>query len=209
LDKWILSKSERLAQKVTDAFEKCQFNIALEEVRNFTWHTFCDSYLEAVKDRLYNPDVYGDEKKAAAQYTLHKVLERILKLLAPITPHLTEEIYQTLYGDEKHFKSIHISNWPETDEKLIDEKAERQGDIVIAVITEVRREKSEKHLPLNTKISTLKIYSAEPETAKMIEQGREDIAGTCKAAEIQILSEKGNGRQIEPYGISFIAEYSQ
>ena len=57
LDKWIISKAENLTKKVTEAFEKCQFNIAIEEVRNFTWHVFCDYYVEAVKDRLYNPDL--------------------------------------------------------------------------------------------------------------------------------------------------------
>ncbi|MEM3668665.1 MAG: valine--tRNA ligase, partial [Candidatus Bathyarchaeia archaeon] len=58
LDKWILSKAQKLTQRVTEALEKCQFNIALEEIRNFTWHLFCDQYIEAVKDRLYKPEVY-------------------------------------------------------------------------------------------------------------------------------------------------------
>ncbi len=101
LDKWILSKTERLVEKVTDALEKCQFNTAIEETRNFTWHVFCDSYLEAAKDRLYRPEAHGEEKKRAAQYTLHSVLNRILLLLAPVIPHVTEEIYQNLYADER------------------------------------------------------------------------------------------------------------
>jgi valyl-tRNA synthetase len=208
LDEWVLSKCERLTRKVTDDLEKCQFNLALEELRNFTWHTFCDCYLEAVKDRLYNPKVYGQEKRKGAQYTLYVVLERVLKLLAPITPHVTEEIFQTLYADEKNPPSIHISPWPTTDEQLIKEEAEKQGDLVVAIIAEVRREKSEKHLPLNTKIAKLTIYAAEKTAAEMITQGRVDIAGTCKAADIHVLSEKGKGREVKPYDVSFIAEYS-
>jgi len=208
LDKWVLSKCERLTGKVTDALEKCQFNLALEELRNFTWHTFCDSYLEAVKDRLYNPEIYGHEKRKAAQYTLHVVLEKILKLLAPIIPHVTEEIFQTLYADEKNPQSIHVSPWPNTDEKLINEEAEKQGDMVVAIIAEIRREKSEKHLPLNAKIAKLTIYTDEKTTAEMIKQGHADIAGTCKAADIHVLSQKGKGREVKPYGIYFIAEYS-
>jgi valyl-tRNA synthetase len=209
LDRWILSKCERLTAKVTDALEKCQFNMALEELRNFTWHTFCDCYLEAVKDRLYNPEVYGQEKRKAAQFTLHVVLERVLKLLAPIVPHVTEEIFQTMYANEKSPQSIHVSPWPTTDEKLMDEEAERQGDLLMAIITEVRREKAEKHLPLNAKIAKLTIYAGEKTSAEMITQGQEDIAGTCKAADIQVLSEKGKGREVKPYDICFIAEYSR
>ncbi len=67
LDKWIISKAENVTKKVTEAFEKCQFNVAVEEVRNFTWHVFCDYYVEAVKDRLYNQDSNNQSKKAAAQ----------------------------------------------------------------------------------------------------------------------------------------------
>jgi valyl-tRNA synthetase len=207
LDKWVLSKCERLTEKVTDALEKCQFNLALEELRNFTWHAFCDCYLEAVKDRLYNPEIYGQEKRKAAQYTLYSVLERVLKLLAPIIPHLTEEIYQGLYADEKSPTSIHVSPWPVTDEKHMDEMAERQGDLVMAVITEVRREKAEKHLPLNSKIVKLTIYAGEKNAAQAIEQGKEDIAGTCKAAYVHVSSGKGKGREVKPHGVRFMTEY--
>ena len=207
LDEWILSKCERLTGKVTDALEKCQFNLALEELRNFTWHVFCDCYLEAVKDRLYNPEVYGQEKRKAAQYTLYSVLERVLKLLAPVIPHLTEEIYQSLYADEKSSTSIHVSLWPVADEKRMNEMVERQGDLVMAVITEVRREKAEKHLPLNSKIVKLTIYAGEKNAAQAIEQGKEDIAGTCKAANVNVSSEKGKGREVKPHDVCFTTEY--
>jgi valyl-tRNA synthetase len=207
LDKWVLSKCEKLTQRVTEAFEKCQFNIAVEEIRNFTWRVFCDCYLEAVKDRLYNPEVYGQEKRKAAQYTLYLVLERVLKLLAPIMPHVTEEIFQTMYVDEKSPKSIHVSSWPTADEKRMDEKVEKEGDLVMAIITEVRREKAEKHLPLNAKIAKLTIYASDKATAETITNGKEDIAGTCKVADIQASSEEGKGREVKPYGVHFIAEY--
>jgi valyl-tRNA synthetase len=207
LDRWILSKCESLTGKVTDELEKCQFNLAMEELRNFTWRTFCDCYLEAVKDRLYNPEVYGQEKRKAAQYTLYLVLERILKLLAPIIPHVTEEIFQTMYADQKNPKSIHVSPWPTTDQKRIDEEAEKQGDLLMAIITEVRREKAEKHLPLNTQIKTLTVYAGEKGNAEMIQEGQEDITGTCKVTAITVLPKKGEGREIGHYDVHFTAEY--
>jgi valyl-tRNA synthetase len=207
LDKWIISKCERLTEKVTDALEKCQFNTALEETRNFTWHTLCDCYLEAVKDRLYNPEVYGQEKKKAAQYTLHTVLHRILQLLAPIIPHLTEEIFQIMYAEQENLKSIHLSSWPIVDEKSINEDAEKQGDLLTIIITEIRREKAEKHLPLNAKIAKMTIYAGNTETAELITQGREDIAGTCKIQEIMVLAEAGTGRQVKPYDVYLATEY--
>ena len=208
MDEWILSKVEKLTEKVTDAFDQCQFNLAIEETRNFAWHVFCDSYIEAVKDRLYRPEAYGEEKRKAAQHTLYSILFRILQLLAPITPHIAEEIYQVLFAKDKGFRSIHLSPWPTTDKKLIDERAEKQGDLIAAIIAEVRREKAEKHMPLNAQVKKLTIYAGERGTAKTIVEGKEDITGTCKVASIEILPKKGEGKEVKPYdNVHFSAEF--
>jgi valyl-tRNA synthetase len=208
LDKWIISKAENLTKKVTEAFEKCQFNIAVEDIRNFTWHVFCDYYVEAVKDRLYNPDLHGQAKRLAAQYTLYEVLYRVLQLLAPVTPHLTEEIYQHMFADYKGFESLQISPWPQFNSALVNEEAEKNGDLIIAVISEVRHDKAEKKLPLNAPVKNLIIYAGSDENAKVIHSGSADIAGTLKVANIQVLSEKQcEGRQVSPYDVYIKAEY--
>jgi len=199
LDKWILSKVERLTKNVTDALENCQFNVALEEIRNFTWHVFCDCYIEAVKDRLYKPELYGEEKRKAAQYSLYVVLYKILQLLAPITPHIAEEIYERMYAEDKGYKSVHLSPWPKPVEKWLDEEAEKHGDLIMAVITEVRREKAERQMPLNTQIKKLTIYAGKKDTAEKIMKGKEDITGTCKIIDIEVVPEKGEGKEIAPY----------
>ena len=208
LDRWILSKAESLTQKVAEAMEKCQFNIALEEIRNFTWHQFCDQYIEAVKDRLYEPKRYGKEKRKAVQFTLYKVLYRIIQLLAPITPHITEEIYQAMYAEDVGQKSLHLTPLPEPDMRKIDEEAEKKGDLVMTVITEIRREKAEKRKPLNTPIKRVKIYAGNSEFADILGENKEDIVGTCKILGIEILPEKGEGRKVQGNPqISFLSEY--
>ncbi|MEM2386025.1 MAG: class I tRNA ligase family protein, partial [Candidatus Bathyarchaeia archaeon] len=208
LDKWILSKAEKLTRRVTEALEKCQFNIAVEEARNFTWHVFCDQYIEAVKDRLYKPEIYGEAKRKAAQHTLYMVLYRILQLLAPVTPHITEEIYQHMYAEHVGVKSIHLTQWPEADPSRIDEKAEKEGDLLIALITEIRRDKAERRKPLNTPIKLVKVYAGNAENAKIIEENKEDVAGTCKIMKLEVLPQKGEGRQVPQYPeLSFTSEY--
>jgi valyl-tRNA synthetase len=208
LDKWVLGKAEKLTQKVTDALEKCQFNIAIEELRNFTWHIFCDQYIEAVKDRLYKPELYGEETRRGVQFTLYTVLHRIIQLLAPITPHITEEIYQTMYAEDMGQKSLQLMLWPKPDIGKIDDEAEKKGELVMAVITEIRREKAEKRKPLNAPIKRVKIYAGKSEFARIISENKEDIVGTCKIAQLEILSEKGGGRKVQEIPeISFISEY--
>ena len=199
LDKWLLSKAAKLTDKVTQAMENSQFNVAIEEIRNFTWHVLCDSYVEAAKDRLYRPEIHGEEKKAAAQNTLYTVLYNVLKLLSPIIPHLTEEIYQAMYSDFEKHKSLSLAFWPKSFPNLMDEEIEHKGDLIIALITEVRREKAEKRMPLNSPIKTLTIFIKEDKTAKIFQEGTVDITGTCKVENLRISTEKGNGRPLSEH----------
>jgi valyl-tRNA synthetase len=210
LDKWIISKVETLTKRVTDAFEKCQFNIAVEEIRNFTWHVFCDSYVEAVKDRLYRPDFHGEAPKLAAQQTLYDVLYRILQLLAPVVPHLTEEIYQTMYIDNKGIKSLQVSQWPQFVVSLVDEHAEKRGDLIVELIGEVRREKAEKRMSLNTPIKTLTVYAGDHSAANAIEDGKIDVVGACKVENLVVSPEVGSGRALVQFSnVNFVADYEE
>jgi valyl-tRNA synthetase len=187
--------------------EKCQFNIAVEEVRNFTWHVFCDCYVEAVKDRLYRSEMYGEKGKRAAQFALHEVLFRVLQFLGPITPHVTEEIYQALYGESMGWKSLQLSSWPVLDQ-FLDDEAESLGDMVIAVISEVRREKAEKHLPLNTQVKKLTIFAGDKEKADAVKKGLMDIGGTCRAENVEVLARDGSGRAVGQFpDVHFVVEY--
>ena len=131
-----------------------------------------------------------------------------MQLLAPVTPHLTEEIYQYMFAHSKGSKSLQTSQWPKFNSALVDEDAERQGDLLIAVISEVRHDKAEKKLPLNAPVKNLTIYAGSEENAKVIGLGSADIAGTLKVANIQVFPEKrSEGRQVSPYDVYIKAEY--
>jgi valyl-tRNA synthetase len=201
LDKWILSKTENLTKKVTDAFEKCQFNVAVEEIRNFTWHVFCDYYIESVKDRLYRQEKDSAAKRRAAQRTLYDVLYRILQLLAPITPHLTEEIYQHIYAEDKGFKSLQITPWPKVNNVLVDKMKEDEGDKVMALIEDVRRKKAVQKLPLNIPILSLDVYTGSQMSADIIISSKDDIAGTLKVAvgDFNIIPKAGQGQEVPQF----------
>jgi valyl-tRNA synthetase len=152
--------------------------------------------------------VYGQAKKLAAQYTLYTVLYRVLQLLAPMTPHLTEEIYQAMYSEAKGFKSLQVSPWPEYNSALEDEPVEKNGDLVMALMSGVRQDKAENKLPLNAAVKTLDVYAGSAEAANVINSVKEDIAGTLKIAEVRVHPEKrDDGKQVSPYAVSFQIEY--
>ena len=191
LDKWILSKLEGTVRKATEAMEICDFMNATEAARNFIWHVFCDHYLEAAKTRLYGD---GDGKKSAQQ-TMYYVVRRMLQLIAPIVPHLTEEIWRYLYD---HEGSIHISEWPTPNEGYIDEATERKGDVIIEVISEMRREKNRLGLSLNAPLAHAAIY-ADKEKAEALTEGLTDIQDTLKINNIDIDMGTGGVHKVEAY----------
>ena len=191
LDRWIISKLQRTVKRVTEAMEGCDFMNATETTRNFIWHVFCDHYLEAAKTRLY-----GDgDGKTAAQQTLLYTVETMIKLLAPVTPHITEEIWRTMF-DPDH--SVHVSEWPVYDESMIDEDAEKTGDIVIAAISDIRREKNRMGVSLNASMKSVKLYAPD-EYAEALRLGSTDIKDTLKIESLEIAAGEGGDARLGDY----------
>jgi valyl-tRNA synthetase len=200
LDSWLLARLNQATLRISEALEKCQFNIALEEIRNFAWRDLCDNYLEAAKHRLYKGEVYGEKKREAAQYTLYTALYRLLQLFAPIAPHITEEIYQVMFAEDIRHKSIHLSPWPHVEKEEVNVDAIEKGDLLVAVIGEIRREKARKRMPLNASIKELRVYARTKENAETLAESSEDIVGTCKIEKISILPQEGKGVEVQGYG---------
>ena len=183
LDLWILSKLNSLNVKVDTAFAEYNFADTITSIERFFWHDFCDEYIEAVKYRLYS-DV-SDESRRAAKYTLRTVVETSLKLLAPIAPFFTEEVYQ-YFSDE----SIHTTLWPEVNDELISEEFETKGDTTVDLIDEVRRFKSASKIPLNAELAEVNVYTTDDELIGIFKDFAEDIEGTLKIKELAIKSGK-------------------
>jgi valyl-tRNA synthetase len=91
-DRWILSRLDRATREITAAIDAYEFNIASMAVYQFAWHEFCDWYIELSKDALKA----GGEAQAAARWVLVRCLDRMLRLLHPFMPFVTEEIWQTI-----------------------------------------------------------------------------------------------------------------
>ena len=131
-DKWILSKLNKLVAEITNNIDSFEIGVFAQKIYDFIWNEFCDWYIEMAKPRLYNEE---DTTKKAVQYTLNKVLSDSLKLLHPIMPFITEEIYTKLYNNDQ---SIMISKWPEYNEKLSYGKEEKDVEELKNIITGIR-----------------------------------------------------------------------
>jgi len=200
IDRWILFKLRNLIVQVTEEMDGFQFNMALDNIRRFFWHIFCDQYIEAAKHRLYGDD---EESKKAAKYTLYKVLYISLQLLAPFIPHMVEEIYQKLYTEDKGFSSIHVSPWPKVEINGISEEEEQEGNLIIAIISELRRRKSANRVPLSASINEA-IINVPKNLKRVISKNEEIISKVIKAKKITIkVDEEEKAVKLKDYpGIS-------
>ena len=131
-DKWILSKMNNLASEITSNIDNFDMGVYAQKIYDFIWNEFCDWYIEICKTRLYDKDC---ETRLAAQYTLNKVLSDSLKLLHPIMPFITEEIYTKLYNNDE---TIMTAEWPKFDEKYNFKNEEQEIEKLKDLISGIR-----------------------------------------------------------------------
>lgn len=183
-DLWLLSKLNNLVRSSTESMERYEYSRTKADTERFFWQTLCDNYFEISKDRIYNPDRRGEDAQLSAKYTLYHSLLTCLKLIAPIMPYFTEEIYQFRFAKDEKKKSIHISHWPEYNETFINPEIEETGDIAVLIIAAARKFKSEKALSQKAEISRITIECSTDFKEKLTDF-LEDIKETIHAKEIE------------------------
>ncbi len=172
VDKWLLSRLMRIVKTSTEDFENYEYAKTKLESEKFFWHTFCDNYLEFVKGRMYGDDAAAKEQ---AQYTLYHALLAVLKLFAPIIPHITEELYQLRFAKDEGKKSIHVSDWPAYRKEWIDDEAEQAGDLLVLIISAARKFKSTAGKSLKTELKRMKYHSKDKDEQALLKIIEKDI----------------------------------
>ena len=182
-DKWILSKANSLVKEVTDNMENYDFGVAVSKLNDFIWEEFCDWYIEMVKPRLYNEE---DTTKAAALFTLKKVLTISLKLLHPYMPFITEEIFCSLQDEEE---SIMVSDWPVFEEAFDFKAEENEVEIIKNAVRNIRNLRADMNVPPSKKASVY-VVSEKEEVRKVFEDSRVFFATLGYASEVYVQADK-------------------
>jgi len=167
MDKYIMQKFNDAYAKTYKMYENVEMGYACDTIEKFFWN-FCDNYIEIAKNRLYKPEVYGEEAKESAQWACYNVLLGMLKLIAITMPHITEEIYQDYYRQFEKVDSIHQFVLKPLD---IEEESGliENGDRVVEIVSKVRQFKSENKLSLKTKIESMNIQDKDIDFVKACE----------------------------------------
>lgn len=141
-DKWILSRLQGTIYRVKTSINSFDPGSAARELYEFVWSEFCDWYIELSKIRLYGND---KEARRSKQFLLLDILKKILKMLHPFIPFVTEEIYSYI---QKSNEALIVANFPEEEEKLINDSIEKDMYFIFDIIKTIRSIKTSFNIPI-------------------------------------------------------------
>jgi len=167
VNRWIVASASDCAAAVTAALEAYRFDEAASRLYHFVWGTFCDWYIEFTKPILQGEDAAG---RTETQATTAWILGRIVHLLHPIMPFITEEVWEHLAGDPAGM--LITAPWPGFPPDSLDPEASAEMEWVVQAISAIRALRSEMNVPPGVRVPLL-IKDAEPLAAQRIERHRE------------------------------------
>ncbi|BCA94855.1 valine--tRNA ligase [Legionella antarctica] len=186
-DEWILSRLQRTISKVHHYFETYRFDLLANTLYEFVWHEYCDWYLELSKPVLQDEQALSALKRGTRRTLIH-VLDRILKLLHPIMPFITEEIWQrTTKFTSENGVSIMLSTYPQVNEEFINDIIEEELEWLKAAIQALRTIRSEMSIS-PAKMIPLHIRNSTPVLKKRIEKYQQTLKAMSRVGEIHYLS---------------------
>jgi valyl-tRNA synthetase len=180
-DRWILSRLERVTVRSAELIEAFELSAAVLELYEVFWSELCDWYLELAKPRLYEQDA----DRTAVSATLLFALDRMLRLLHPVMPHVTEEVWSFMpHGGGSEKGLLAVAEWPEPDPARIDEEAEATVGRAIAAITELRRYRDEAQVKPSAVLPARLSAAGYEETAGHLARlARLELAGSADGTE--------------------------
>jgi valyl-tRNA synthetase len=170
-DRWILSRFNRVTAEVNDALATYRFHEAANRIYDFFWGEFCDWYLELIKPRLNFEEGADKSQARIACANLVNLFDASLRLLHPVMPFITEEIWHAMYEDKPPLQSIALAAYPQADEKRFDLNAETEMAILQDLIVNVRNVRAELKVEPKVKVP-VEIFAHEPTIRAMIQQNR-------------------------------------
>jgi len=166
-DRWIFSLFNRVTKDVNEALDTYRFDEAANRIYDFFWGEFCDWYIELIKPRLLAE--HNKEAAAKACANLMRIFEASLRLLHPVMPFITEEIWQAIYEGNPPEKSIALAPYPQADEMQIDIAAEVDMAILQDLIVAVRNLRAELKVEAKVKVP-IEVFAHEPAIRSLFEQ---------------------------------------
>jgi valyl-tRNA synthetase len=185
LDRWILSRLQRVIQATNDALEAFRFHEAAHYLYHFFWHELCDWYIEFIKLKIVG--LRENEGETLSFDVLIFVFDQALKLLHPFMPFITEELWQRL---PPAGISLAVLDFPKSRPELIDIEAEKQFERLEDVITKIRNVRAEMNIDPGRRIRA-NLASPDPVVRSLLVQGITHIQNLARCDEVNVLTAVG------------------
>ncbi|MBO4414428.1 MAG: valine--tRNA ligase [Lachnospiraceae bacterium] len=194
MDKWVIYSFNNMLARFEKYLEKYEIGLAIGELEKFFW-SYCDDYIEIIKNRVYKPEIFGENARKSGLYASYHTLLGMLKCFAIYIPHITEEIYQGYFASHEEPISIHKALiGPVNACADISEEDYKTGEMAVDIISEFRKYKSERNLSLKDTIDSALIRL---DTDIELKDALEDIKAVCACRDISI--SRG-----ETFGVEFM-----
>jgi isoleucyl-tRNA synthetase len=182
-DKWIISRINSLTELGRERGKAYHIHEFARQAYEFILNDFSRWYIKIIRDRT--SPWYEGEDKAAAQYAMHYVLERIMKLLVPITPFISDKIWTDLYG--RH--TINLERWPETDSKAIDRRLEKNMEAAKLIFEATTAKRQERGIKLRWPLESLTV-SGDTATTVAAKSLKDILCGMLNVKDIKTSASK-------------------
>ncbi|OIP73241.1 MAG: valine--tRNA ligase [Oscillatoriales cyanobacterium CG2_30_44_21] len=188
-DRWILSRYQRTVLQVREQLDAYSMGEATKSIYEFFWGDFCDWYIELVKSRLQEDA--ETVSRATVQQTLNFILDGVLRLLHPLMPHVTEEIWQLLTYGTSDPSSDHpvlaVQPYPEVDTAYINEELEEQFQLILGTIRTIRNLRAEAEIKPSVKVKAI-LQSDRDRELTLLDAGQSYILDLARVEALQIVN---------------------
>lgn len=187
-DRWIISKINTLIKRVEDAFETYNIFEGVRAIREFIVEDLSRWYIRLIRPRVWIEENAVD--KLTAYTTLYYVLDRLVRLLAPIVPFISEYIYQSLLRDTKGVESVHMLEWPTVDPSLIDSDLEKKMEIIRELHSVAASARMKAGLKLRQPVKRLIVYTDHADVIKAVDTLKDVLKFACNTRQVEVLEHK-------------------
>jgi valyl-tRNA synthetase len=185
VEAWILSRLQQVIRETRASLAAYEFDQAANGLYQFIWHEFCDWYLELIKPQLYDQE--DRTTRRHCQAILLRVLSAVLRLLHPLTPFITEEIWQKLPGAQG---SIMTAPYPVADNRCHNPAAEAELNLLMATITAIRNIRGEMNVPPATQVEVF-LHSPKAQALEVLLRHEQAIKILARVQELHCNSAAG------------------
>ena len=187
-DRWILSRINRLVKQAIALMDKYDVASAVKLIRAFIVEDLSHWYVRLIRPRVWVEENTPD--KLACYATLHYVLDRLVRLLAPVTPYITEYVYQVMLRRVYQEPSVHLLSYPEPEEEYINDRLEEYMEVVREIQRATASARMRAGLKLRHPVRGLLVYTDNPVVKSAVEELGDIVKFACNAKYVRVLESK-------------------